>query len=343
MTAEKAPTPEASAATPYAGLTPDRILDALQSIGLFGDGRLLALNSFENRVYQVGVDAAAPVVVKFYRPGRWSDAQIDEEHAFAAELAEREIPVVAPLTVHGRTLHRFAGFRFAVFPRQGGRTPELEDPATLQWIGRFVGRMHAVGAARSYAHRPSLDIDSFGREPRDWLLAHALIPAELLAPWRSIVELALAAVEQAYERAAAGGGMPAPIRLHGDFHAGNLLWTDAGPHFVDLDDSRMGPAIQDLWMLLSGERDGMQSQLDDLLTGYHQFMDFDPRQLALIEPLRTLRLLHYSAWLARRWADPAFPAAFPWFGTQRYWQDRILELREQVALMQEPPLSPPAA
>ena len=198
---------------------------------------------------------------------------------------------------------------------------------------------HAVGAARAFRERPALDVETFGAEPREWLRASGLLPAELLEAWTSATALALEGVRRCYERA----GDVRAIRLHGDCHGGNVLWTDAGPHFVDLDDSRMGPAIQDLWMLLSGERDGMQSQLDDLLTGYHQFMDFDPRQLALIEPLRTLRLLHYSAWLARRWADPAFPAAFPWFGTQRYWQDRILELREQVALMQEPPLSPPAA
>jgi Ser/Thr protein kinase RdoA (MazF antagonist) len=323
---------------PYSGLTPDTVLDALASAGFNGDGRLLALNSYENRVYQVWLDddAGGPpsVVAKFYRPGRWSEAQILEEHAFTTELAEREIPVVAPLAAGGRTLQHFGGFLFAVYPRRGGRTPELEDPDTLEWMGRFIGRIHAVGAIRPFAERPALDIDTFGREPRDWLLASAFIPADLLAAWRSVAELALADVARCDTRA----GEVRALRLHGDCHAGNVLWTDDGPHFVDFDDCRSGPAIQDLWMLLSGDRASMTRQLSDVLTGYEDFHDFDRRELHLLEALRTLRLIHYSAWLARRWDDPAFPAAFPWFNTQRYWQDRILELKEQVSLMQEEPL-----
>jgi Ser/Thr protein kinase RdoA (MazF antagonist) len=321
---------------PYADLTPDSVLDALASAGFSGDGRLLALNSYENRVYQVWLDdeAQGSVVAKFYRPGRWSEAQILEEHAFAAELAEREIPVVAPLRSGGETLHRSGGFLFAVYPRRGGRTPELEDPETLEWMGRFIGRIHAVGATRPFAVRPALDIETFGRESREWLLASGFIPADLLEAWRSVVDLALAGVESSYEAA----GRVRSLRLHGDCHAGNVLWTDDGPHFVDFDDCRMGPAIQDLWMLLSGDRASMTRQLSDVLAGYEDFHEFDPRELRLLEALRTLRLIHYSAWLARRWDDPAFPAAFPWFNTQRYWQDRILELKEQVALMQEEPL-----
>ncbi len=324
---------------PYSGLTPDTVLDALASAGLCGDGRLLALNSYENRVYQVWLEAAAEpqaasVVAKFYRPARWTDAQILEEHTFTGELAEREIPVVAPLVIEGGTLHEFGGFRFAVYPRRGGRTPELEDRETLEWMGRFIGRIHALGATRPFAERPALDIASFGREPRDWLLAHDFIPADLLDAWRSVVELALAGIARCYERA----GEVRVLRLHGDCHAGNVLWTDDGPHFVDFDDCRSGPAIQDLWMLLSGDRPAMTRQLADVLAGYEDFNDFDPRELNLLEALRTLRLIHYSAWLARRWDDPAFPAAFPWFNTQRYWQDRILELREQIALMDEEPL-----
>ena len=319
---------------PYSGLTPDRALDALASIGLRPDGRLLALASYENRVYQAWMEEGPPLVAKFYRPARWSDAQILEEHAFARELAEREIPVVAPLALAGATLHAFEGYRFAVFPRHGGRAPELEDPQTLEWIGRFVGRIHAVGATRPFRERPALDIESHGVEPREWLLASGFVPAELLESWTSVTELALEGVRRCYTRA----GEVKRIRLHGDCHGGNVLWTDAGPHFVDFDDCRSGPAVQDLWMLLSGDRATMERQLGHVLEGYEGFSDFDRRELLLLEALRTLRLIHYSAWIARRWDDPAFPAAFPWFGTQRYWQDRILELREQIAAMEDEPL-----
>lgn len=317
-------------------LSPDTVLDALDAIGLRGDGRLLALNSYENRVYQVGMEEGPPVVVKFYRPQRWSDAAIGEEHAFVAELQAQEIPVVAPVAIGGATLHAHEGFRFAVFPRQGGRTPELDAAGTLEWIGRFMGRIHAVGASRRFDERPALDGETFGAQPREWLLQSGVIPADLRGSWSAISRKALDGVHRCYDRA----GEVGLIRLHGDCHPGNLLWTDAGPHFVDFDDSRSGPAIQDLWMLLSGDRGDMVRQLSELLAGYEDFRDFDPRELYLLEALRTLRLLHYSAWLAARWEDPAFPAAFPWFGTVHYWQDRILELREQVALMDEPPLWP---
>jgi Ser/Thr protein kinase RdoA (MazF antagonist) len=322
---------------PYADLGPATVLDALESAGLRGDGRLLALNSYENRVYQVWLEDGASVVAKFYRPGRWSDAQILEEHAFVAELAAREIPAVAPLELDGATLRAHAGFRFAVFARRGGRTPELEDRDTLTWLGRYLGRIHAIGAAGAFRTRPALDPESFGREPRDWLLSHEFVPADLRAAWRSAAELALEGVAHCYART----GDVRRLRLHGDCHAGNVLWTDAGPHFVDFDDARTGPSVQDLWMLLSGERASMERQLGFLLEGYRPFREFDARELHLVEALRTLRLLHYSAWIARRWDDPAFPAAFPWFNTQRYWQDRILELREQIALMAEPPLAAP--
>ncbi len=323
-------------AHPFGRLDPGRVLDAMDSVGLHGDGRLLALNSYENRVYQVGREEGAPVVVKFYRPRRWSDAAILEEHAFVAELAAREVPVVPALVLEGRSLHSFEGFRFAVFPSRGGRAPELGDPAVLEWIGRFIGRIHAVGAIVPYATRPRIDPDTFGQAPFSYLREQRFVPPELAATYDSVVTQALAGVARCYERA---GELPL-IRLHGDCHPGNILWTEAGPHFVDFDDSRMGPAVQDLWMLLSGERHEMVRQLGDILAGYEDFCEFHPRQLYLVEALRTLRLIHYSAWLAMRWDDPAFPAAFPWFNTQRYWQDRILELREQVALMDEPPLWP---
>ncbi len=325
-----------TAPAPYAGLTPETVLDALQLAGLRGDGRLLALNSYENRVYQVWLEDGGSVVAKFYRPQRWSDAQILEEHAFVQELAAREIPAVAPLALEGATLNAHAGYRFAVFPRRGGRTPELEDKETLRWLGRFIGRIHAVGATRAFAARPALDPETFGREPRDWLLEQGFVPADLREAWQSAAALALEGVARCFERA----GRLRAIRLHGDCHAGNVLWTDAGPHFVDFDDARSGPALQDLWMLLSGDRAAMAQQLGLVLEGYRPFFEFDRRELHLLEALRTLRLLHYSAWIARRWDDPAFPAAFPWFNTQRYWQDRILELREQIALLDEPPLEP---
>ena len=327
------------ASAPYVGLTPDAILDAVDSVGLRSDGRLLALNSYENRVYQVGIDDAKPVVVKFYRPGRWSDAAILEEHALVAELAAAEIPAVPALAFKGSTLLTHGGFRFAIFPRQGGRSPELDQPGIREWLGRFIGRIHAVGARRPFLQRPHLDIDSFGYDARDFLLDNGFLPDDLADTWLSVVDQALDGVHHCFERA----GAVTQQRLHGDCHLGNVLWTEqgdsCGPHFVDFDDARMGPAVQDLWMLLAGERDQATRQLGELLDGYEQFMDFDRRQLHLIEALRTLRLIHYSAWIARRWHDPAFPAAFPWFNTQRYWQDRILELREQVALMDEAPLS----
>jgi len=327
------PGPDAAEA-PYAGLGPDRILDAIDGTGLRCSGTLLALNSYENRVYQVGIEDAKPIVAKFYRPRRWTDAQILEEHAFLAELAGREIPVVAPLAFGGATLLEHGGYRFAVFPRQGGRAPELSDRSVREWLGRFLGRIHAVGAATAYAHRPGLDAETFGLEPSRWLLTNDWLPESLREVYRGVVGQALDGIFASFERA----GRYRSIRLHGDCHEGNVLWTDAGPHFVDFDDSRSGPAVQDLWMLLAGDVAERQQQLADLLAGYEDFAEFDRRELLLVEALRTLRLIHYSAWIARRWSDPAFPAAFPWFTTPRYWEERILELREQVAAMEEPAL-----
>ena len=321
--------------TPYADLGPEAVLDAVESVGPRCDGRLLQLNSFENRVFQLGLEDGGSCIAKFYRPGRWSDAAILEEHAFSLELAAREIPVVPPRVLHGATLHRHGNHRFALFDRQGGRTPEIEQEAVLERIGRFLGRTHAVGAEAGYAHRPPLEPGVFGDESRDFLLQGDWIPPELREAWTVVADLALRGVHQAW----AGVGQVRVLRVHADCHAGNLLWTDDGPHFVDFDDSRCAPAVQDLWMLLGGDPQDMRRQLAALLRGYEMFRDFDRRELRLVEALRTLRLLHYSAWIARRWHDPAFPAAFPWFGGARYWQDRILELREQVALMQDPPLS----
>jgi Ser/Thr protein kinase RdoA (MazF antagonist) len=319
---------------PYDALTPDTVLDAVEAAGYLPTGSLLALNSYENRVYQIGEESHRFVVAKFYRPGRWSDAQIQEEHDFALELAALEIPVVAPLAdSEGHTLRRFADFRFALFPRRGGRSPELDDPDTQYRLGQFLGRIHAMGASRPFAHRPALTPESFGDESLAYLLEHDFLPGNYREQYRDLAESLLEVVKARF------ASVPyTPIRLHGDFHPGNILWTESGAHLVDLDDCRMGPAVQDLWMLLSGERAQMTLQLGEILEGYEEFFDFDRRQLALIEPLRTLRLLHYAAWLARRWDDPAFPMAFPWFNTVKYWEEQVLTLREQQWRLEEPPL-----
>ncbi len=386
---------------PFQALTPDVVLDALAAVGLYGDGRLTALSSYENRVYLVHLeqgldrDAAAPasVVVKFYRPQRWTDAQINEEHDFSVELMQAEIPVVGPLmlktvnesavqfpdepplgklaslggspareaaSVGAKYLHQHAGFSFSVSPQRGGRTPELDDFEVLEWIGRFLARIHTVGAAKPFVHRPALDVQSFGIESMDWLLSHDMVPLDVQAAWQKkcihAIDIRakypyfaqvtgkniLQSSAKNDNQAAVDAGI-ASIRLHGDCHPGNILWTptdvpNGGPHFVDLDDARSGPAVQDLWMLLSGDRRQRTTQLSALIDGYEQFRPFDRRELELIEPLRTLRLIHYSAWLARRWQDPIFPINFPWFGSSDYWTSQVHMLKEQIEAMQEEPL-----
>ena len=321
-------------AHPYATLGPDLVVEAVERLGHVCDGRVLALNSYENRVYQVGREDGPPLVAKFYRPGRWSTPAILEEHEFALELARAEVPVVAPLVQDGRTLFELGAFRYALYPRQGGRWPELATREERQWMGRFLARIHAVGRTRPFRHRARLDWQVLGTQTARFLLDEGWIPAHLEVAYRSVVEDALALIEQRFDAAAPLRQM----RLHGDCHPGNVLWTDAGPHFVDFDDARNGPAIQDLWMLLSGDTPAMARQLDHVLEGYEQFADFDTKSLHLVEALRTLRLIHYAGWIAKRWSDPAFPAAFGWFDTPRYWQDQILALREQIALMDESPL-----
>jgi len=333
---------------PFDALTPDVVLDALDSVGLRGDGRLTALSSYENRVYQVQLEDGSAVVAKFYRPGRWSNAQILEEHAFAAELMAAEIPAIGPLLLNGSTLHLFGGFGFSVSPRRGGRAPELDDSEVLEWIGRFLARIHTVGAAHPFVHRPALNVQTFGADSKRWLLDHEKVPLDVQSAWGRVCQTAidLVAAHACISDVSGINDSVKLLRLHGDCHPGNILWTPAdaptaagpGPHFVDLDDARMGPAVQDLWMLLSGDRSQRTRQLGALVDGYEQFREFDRRELALIEPLRTLRLIHYSAWLARRWMDPTFPVNFPWFGSSDYWQGQVQMLEEQIEAMQEDPL-----
>jgi Ser/Thr protein kinase RdoA (MazF antagonist) len=323
-------------ATPYYRLDPDTVLHAVDSTGLVTDGRLLALNSYENRVYQVGIEEADPVIVKFYRPGRWSDEQILEEHTFSLELADCEIPLIAPERIKGRTLFHHDGFRLALFRRQGGHAPEFEDRETRLWLGRFIGRIHAVGKTKPFEFRPALTPERFGEDSVATIREGRWVPPHMETAFDSLAGDLMISIRSAYERS----GNVRMIRLHGDCHPGNLLWRD-GPYFVDMDDCQSGPAVQDLWMLLSGDTAEMEAQLADIVEGYRQFCDFDTRELQLIEALRTLRMLHHAAWLARRWEDPAFPIAFPWFDSPRYWEDLVLSLREQLSAMQEPAISLP--
>ena len=349
---------------PFESLTPDVVMDALASVGLWGDGRLQALSSYENRVYQVHLDNGPAVVAKFYRPDRWTPAQILEEHTFAQQLIEAEVPVVGPMHLpegmsqaqaKGRggpsTLNQFGGFAFSVSPWRGGRPPELDQPEVLEWIGRFLARIHVVGEQQAFAHRPSLNVETFALASRELLLTQELIPLDVQAQWERAFQEALEVLTsfkalQAPESATPDDDPIAFIRVHGDCHAGNILWTPTdvpaaqgpGPHFVDLDDARMAPAIQDLWMLLSGDRAQRTFQMSCLLEGYEQFRRFDRRELALVEPLRTLRLIHYSAWLAQRWSDPTFPINFPWFGSSDYWKGQIQMLQDQCEAMQDPAL-----
>lgn len=319
---------------PFHTLAPEAILDAVESTGYRCDGHIAALNSYENRVYQIGIENEQPVIAKFYRPQRWTDAAILEEHELTTALAEQEIPVIAPLSRDGTTLFYSGSFRFALYPRIGGRAPELDDPDHLAQLGRCIARIHNVGSISSFKHRPQIDIDSFVVKPQEFLVHHGFIPADLTAPYEALMGHVIRKLEtfmQAYD------GIRL-LRLHGDSHAGNILWYDSAPSLVDFDDARMGPAVQDLWMFLSGDREYMGARLQDLLEGYCGFRDFDALELHLIEPLRTMRMVHHAGWLARRWDDPAFPRAFPWFNTQRFWEEHILNLKEQLAMMDEPPL-----
>ncbi|MBS0394455.1 MAG: serine/threonine protein kinase [Proteobacteria bacterium] len=320
--------------TPYARLTPDLVVGAVEQAGLVPDGRVLALNSYENRVYQAGVEGAEPVVLKFYRPARWTRAAILEEHRFALELAGAEIPVVAPLIVGGTTLLEIGDYPFAVYPRRGGRWPDLDTTDDRVLMGRFLGRMHRVGGAGRFEDRGSLDVEALGTRAAEFILDGDWLPDYQIERYGDVTHALIEGVERAFEAA----GPVRRLRIHGDCHRGNILWTERGPHFVDLDDCMTGPAIQDLWMLLAGSGDEMRRQMTDLLEGYEQFADFDRVELGLIEALRALRMIHYAAWLARRWHDPAFPRAFPWFSSPRYWDDHVRQLAEQLEALEAPPL-----
>lgn len=319
---------------PYDRLGPDMVIDAVESAGYLSDARLLALNSYENRVYQVGIEDGIPLIAKFYRPERWSDAQILEEHRFSLELEDAEISVVAPMVdADGKTLHEFEGFRFALFPRRGGHSPELDNFDNLLVLGRTLGRIHAVGKAASFQNRREITVQHMLADSREFLL-EGFIPSSLVPAYSTLTRDLLQGVSEIYAEVSASD----VIRIHGDCHVGNILWRDNTAHFVDLDDCCTAPAMQDLWMFLSGDRPYRQLQLSELVEGYSEFCDFDPRQLRWLEALRTMRLTWYAAWLARRWNDPAFPRSFTWFNTERYWADHILELREQMSALQEEPL-----
>lgn len=322
-----------NAETPYAGLSPDLILDALEAAGFAPTGSLLELNSYENRVYQLELEDGSFVVAKFYRPERWSDAQIEEEHDFTEALRDAELPVVAPLRVAGTTLLEHGGFRYAVYPRQGGHPPNLEVEENVRVLARTLARIHALGALRPFRHRPSLSLERFGTESRRFLLDEGFVPPDVEPAYASVTDHLLARLDERLR------GMPVSGRIHGDCHLGNLLWRGSTPHFVDFDDCMNGPPVQDLWMLLSGSRDEQQAQLGLILDAYEAFYEFDTATLQLVEPLRTLRIMHHAAWLARRWHDPAFPRAFPWFGSARYWSEHVLSLREQLAALDDPPLA----
>ena len=316
----------------FSALDPTLIIDSVESLQLESDARIFPLNSYENRVYQIGLESDIPkrIIGKYYRPNRWTDDQILEEHTFTQELADLEIPVVAPLLFNNQSLHHYQGYRFALYPQRGGRVAELDNSEHLEWIGRFLGRIHLAGASKAFIHRPTISIDEFAISSADFLLSNHFIPDYLVDAYQSLSSDIITLLQQRF------ASIPyQSIRLHGDCHRGNILWTDDGPHFVDFDDCRTGPAIQDLWMLLSGDSQEQQQQLNHVLDGYFEFAELDPKELQLIEPLRCLRLMHYASWLAKRWTDPAFPMNFPWFNTTNYWEQHVLELREQFALLQE--------
>jgi Ser/Thr protein kinase RdoA (MazF antagonist) len=323
-----------SAPAPFDALSPDVVFEAAESIGLEPSGRLFALNSYENRVYQEGDEDGALWVLKFYRPARWSDAQIDEEHSFTHELAAAELPVAAPLLRDGASLFEHRRLRFAAFPYLAGRAPELDDKATLTLLGRTLARIHAIGSRARFQHRPALTLERFGTHARDTVQQSGFVPEALEEQYARVSEQVIGRVRQCLDNF---GPLPR-LRIHGDCHAGNILWRENGPLFVDLDDCMSGPRIQDLWMFLSGDPASQQSSWAAIMEGYELFGEFDFAELTLVEALRSLRILHHAAWIASRWEDPAFPRAFPWFGDARFWERHIADLFEQLAAMDDPPI-----
>ncbi len=319
---------------PFSVLSPDKIIQAIESIGLISDQRILALNSYENRVYQIGIEDEIPIIAKFYRPERWSDEMILEEHQFTLQLHENDIPVLAPIIKNESSLFVYENYRFAIYPRFGGYAPELDNARHLEQLGMILARLHNIAAIDNFKTRSDISISAFVEKPAAYLLKNQFIPMELKVSYESTIEQVLIKIKECFDRT----GNYKKLRLHGDCHHGNVLCRDDKFYLVDFDDTRTGPAVQDIWMFLSGNREYMQKGLYDFLVGYTQFRDFDPIELNLIEALRTMRLIHYSAWLAKRWEDPAFPIAFPFFNAQRYWEEQILNLREQISLMEEPPL-----
>lgn len=315
----------------FAQLNPVLILDALESLGIRVESGLLALNSYENRVYQFIAEDSKRYVVKFYRPQRWNKAQLLEEHSFSLELALHDVPVVAPMLINGHSLHHYQDYSFALFESVGGRQFEVDNLEQVQWMGRFIGRIHQVSKSSQFMHRPQISTDEYLHQPAKELQTSALIPSGLQKPFFTILHQVIELSEKLYQNTST-------IRLHGDCHPGNILWRD-GPTFVDLDDCRSGPAVQDLWMMLSGDRHQQSLQMTTLVEAYQEFCEFDPRQLLLIEPLRAMRMVHYMAWLSRRWQDPAFPHAFPWFADEKYWEQQILSLKEQFSALGEPHLN----
>tara|TARA_E500000331_G_scaffold8337_1_gene7965 strand:- start:19920 stop:20930 length:1011 start_codon:yes stop_codon:yes gene_type:complete len=320
-----------SAAHPFTRLTPDLVMDATESTGFRCDARILQLNSYENRVYQIGIEDSDPVIGKFYRPDRWTDAQILEEHTFTQLLTDSDISAIPPLEINGTTLHHFEGFRFSLSPRRGGRAPAVDDLNTLGILGSHIGRIHAVAGEGGFEHRTQFSVQEFGLDARDAVMNAGYVPSELMPAFESLYEGILSDLTTLFDRVHVN-----ILRLHGDCHMGNVLWRDDLPHFVDFDDARSGPAIQDLWMMLSGEREQQQIQMMHILRGYRQFNHFNLAELQLIEGLRALRMIHHVAWIARRWDDPAFPRAFPFFDSERFWSEHLLSLKEQWARLSEP-------
>lgn len=317
----------------FSHLTPDLLINAIESIGIYPASGLLPLNSYENRVYQFQDDNRKRWVVKFYRPERWDNEQILEEHNFTLALEEAGIAVAAPLVQAGTSLFEYLGYRFSLFPSVGGRTFEIDDLDQLEQVARTLGQIHQLSQTRPFKHRPEIGLDEYLFTPRKVLENQCLIPDSLSNTFFSDLDLLIQKTQSGWQQATP------IIALHGDCHPSNILW-DEQPIFVDWDDARNGPAIQDLWLLLHGSLADQRLQLDILIEGYECFATFPYQQLQLIEPLRSLRMVHYMAWLAKRWQDPAFPRAFPWFAEAKYWENQILGMKEQLAALDAPKLSP---